>query len=380
MNIGDFMIYLDYSATTPTDKQVLDTFNKVSLEFIGNPNSLHKLGVKSNELIEASTKQILNVLNAHDFDLIYTSGSSEANNLALKGIADKYNKLGKHIITTQFEHSSIFGPLNYLQKQGFEVDFVNITKDGLVDLEHLKSIIKDTTILVSIGAVNSELGIKQPIKDIGNILQKYPHCHFHVDATQCIGKDHFDLNNVDLVSFAAHKFYGIKGIGALLKKKDIMLEPIIHGGKSTTNYRSGTPAVALIASLAKALRLAMENLDDHYDQVKELNNYLREKLSVLPYVVINSNEYSIPHIFNFSVPHIKPETMIHSLEEKEIYISTQSACASSYALSKAVYALTNNEEIASTSLRVSLSYLTAKEDIDTFVNTFIESYNRLNLK
>ncbi len=374
------MVYLDYSATTPTNKDVLDTFVKVSLEFIGNPNSLHKLGVKSKELIDASTKQILSLLKANEYELIYTSGASESNNLAIKGIADKYNKMGKHIITTEFEHSSIYGPLNYLQKQGYEVDFVKLDKDGLVDFEHLKELMKDTTILVSIGAVNSEIGIKQPISKIGELLTNYPNCHFHVDATQCIGKDYLDFTNIDLISFAGHKFYAPKGIGVLLKKKSIRLEPLIHGGKSTTIYRSGTPAVALVASLAKALRLIMTDLDKKYAYVMEINKYLKQQLSSLSFITINSNEFSIPHIVNISVLGIKPETMLHSLEASDIYISTQSACSSDNTISKAVLALTHNEEIASSSIRISLSYLTTKEEIDYLVHNLTESYEHLKLK
>lgn len=374
------MVYLDYSATTPINKEVLETFNKVSLEFIGNPNSLHKLGVKSKDLIDQATKQILSLLHAEDYELIYTSGSTESNNLAIKGIATKYSKSGNHIITTEFEHSSIYGPLNYLQKQGFEVDFVRLDNNGLVDLNHLKELIKDTTILVSIGAVNSEIGIKQPLKEIGQLLRNYPNCHFHVDATQCIGKDYLDFDNIDLISFAAHKFYGPKGIGALLKKKSVRLEPLIHGGKSTTSYRSGTPAVALIAAFAKALRLIMVDLDKKYTCVKEINQYLKGKLNELSYVTVNSNEYAIPHILNFSVPGIKPETMLHSLEEYDIYISTQSACASDNSVSKAVLALTHDESLATSSLRVSLSYLTTKEEIDYFIKALIASYEHLKLK
>ena len=248
------MIYLDYSATTPVNKEVLDTFVKVSTDFIGNPNSLHKLGLESKKIIDASTNQIKKILNV-DHEVIYTSGASESNNTVIKGIAMRYQNRGKHIITTKFEHSSIIAPLNYLQKQGFKVDFVNTLPNGLVDLDDLKRLITDDTILVTIGAVASEIGIRQPIEEIALLMKDYPNTFFHVDATQAIGKVSINLKDVDLVSFAAHKFYGLKGIGILLKKPNIDFEPLIHGGKSTTKYRSGTPAVALIASVAKALRL-----------------------------------------------------------------------------------------------------------------------------
>ncbi len=370
------MVYLDYSATTPVDKRVLETFDKASLEFIGNPNSLHKLGVKSKELIDSSTEAIKKILNLKNSEVIYTSGSSEANNLAIKGICEKYQNRGKHIITTPFEHSSIYGPLNYLSELGYEVDFVNLDSDGRVDLNDLRSKLTDDTILVSVVAVNSEIGILQPINEIKEIVKEHPKCFFHVDATQAIGKIKLDISDIDLVSFSAHKFFGIKGIGCLVKRDGISLNPQIHGGKSTTNYRSGTPTVALIASLAKALRLAYENIDNDYNRVLELNKYLKEKLQSYSEVRINSNDYSIPHILNFSVLGVKPETMLHALEEDEVYISTQSACSTG-ASSKAVLALTNDEKRANSSIRVSISKITTKEEIDKFIEVFDKCYKHL---
>ena len=374
------MIYLDYSATTPVNPEVLDSFNKACLQFVGNPNSLHKLGTEARNLINEATKQIAEILNVKESEIIYTSCASESNNLAIKGIALNYKNRGNHIITTPLEHSSIYGPLNYLQEQGFEVDFVNLTKDGLVDIDHLKSLIKDTTILVTINSVNSELGIQQPIDEIGKILKDYPKCFFHVDMTQSVGKVPVFLNNVDLATFAAHKFYGLKGIGVLIKKEKIMLEPLIHGGKSTTIFRSGTPALPLIVSLSKALRLIYQDFNSKYNHVKELNDYLREKLSKYKDIVINSNQYSIPHILNISVLGVKPETFLHALEEYDIYISTQSACSSETSISKAVYALTKDDNISSSSLRISLSYLTTKEEIDTFLKYFEICYNKLKIR
>lgn len=370
------MVYLDYSATTPVDKRVLETFDKASLEFIGNPNSLHKLGVKSKELIDSSTEAIKKILNLKNSEIIYTSGSSEANNLAIKGICEKYQNRGKHIITTPFEHSSIYGPLNYLSELGYEVDFVNLDLNGRVDLDDLRNKLRDDTILVSVVAVNSEIGILQPINEIKEIVKEHPKCFFHVDATQAIGKIKLDISDIDLVSFSAHKFFGIKGIGCLIKKDGISLNPQIHGGKSTTNYRSGTPTVALIASLAKALRLVYENIDNDYNHVLKLNKYLKEKLQSYSEVRINSNDYSIPHILNFSVLGVKPETMLHALEEDEVYISTQSACSTGTS-SKAVFALTNDERRANSSIRVSISKITTKEEIDKFIEVFDKCYKHL---
>lgn len=371
------MVYLDYSATTPVNSEVLDTFVLVSNEYIGNPNSLHKLGSKSKNLIDDATCQIKSILNIDDKEVIYTSGSSESNNTVIKGVASRYNNRGKHIITTPFEHSSIYAPLNYLMDNGYEVDFVNLDSNGLVDLKHLESLIRDDTILVSVASVNSEIGLLQPIREIGEIVSKYPKCYFHSDMTQSIGKVYVPMDNVDFVSFSAHKFFGVKGIGCLLKKKNIVIDPLIHGGKSTTNYRSGTPSAPLIASTSKALRLAYNDLDNKYNHVLELNKYLKEKLSSFKNVYINSNDVSIPHILNISVIGVKPETMLHALEEYDIYISTQSACSGANTTSKAVLNLTNDEKRAASSIRISISSITTKEEIDYFVSCFTKCYNKL---
>ena len=372
------MIYLDYSATTPVNKEVLDTFNKVCLDFPGNTNSLHKLGIESKKLEESATSQIKELLNLKDSEVIYTSGSSESNNLAIKGICLKHAGIGKHIITTNLEHSSIYGPIGYLQKLGYEVDFVK-TNNGKVDIDDLKKLLRDDTVLVTIASVNSETGAMQNIEEIANLL-KDKKCFFHVDMTQSIGKVDIKLDNIDLVSFSAHKFYGLKGIGVLIKKQNIVIEPLIHGGKSTTVYRSGTPALPLIVSLSKALRLALTDLDKKYNRVKELNERIKKELSTLENVKINSNENSIPHMLNISVMHAKPEVMQHALEEYDIYISTQSACSANNPVSKAVLELTKDEEAARHSIRISLSSLTTDEEIDKFLIAFKECYNKLLLK
>lgn len=371
------MIYLDYSATTPTNKEVLDSFSYVATNFYANPNSLHKMGVLAKELIESSTKQIADILNVLPTEIIYTSGASESNNLAIKGILEKYKNRGKHIITTKFEHSSIYAPISYLQKKDYEVDFVNTDEKGMVDLEHLKNLMREDTVLVTISSVNSEIGLRQDIVKIGNVVKSNPKCFFHVDATQSIGKEKIDLSSVDLVSFSAHKFFGIKGIGCLIKKDKIELEPIIHGGSSTTIYRSGTPATPLIVSLAKALRLAYEDIDIKNKHVLELNKFLKKELEKFKRVKINSNDYSIPHILNFSLIDVKPETLQHALEEFDIYISTKTACSSKGDSSGAVMALTNDKKRAISSLRISISYMTTLSECKTFIDKFTICYNNL---
>ncbi len=369
------MIYLDYSATTPVDSEVLKTFTEVNKSFIGNPNSLHKLGLESKQLIDASTEQIANLLKVKPNEIIYTSGASEANNTAIKGICLKYKNRGKHIITTELEHSSVIGPISYLSSLGFDVDFVKLDENGLVDLNDLEHLIRSDTILVSIASVNSEIGIRQPLGKISEIVRKNKKTYLHSDITQSVGKEKIDLSLVDLASFSAQKFFGLKGVGVLIKKENIVIDPLIHGGKSTTAYRSGTPATPLIASLAKALRLSYENFGIKYNKVNELHDYLLEKLQQLD-VNINSNENCIPHIINISISKIKPETILHALEKDDIYISTMTACSTSK-YSKAVYAVTKDEQRAKHSLRISLSHLTTKEELDIFLDKFKKNLIRL---
>ena len=374
------MIYLDYSATTPVNEEVLKVFNKVCLEYPGNSNSLHSLGIKSKELEDYATEKIAKILKVKPSEIIYTSGSSESNNTAIKGVCNKYKNRGNHIITTNLEHSSVIAPLNYLTKEGFIIDYVKIKDNGLVDIDNLKELLTDETILVSISIVDSEIGLRQNINEIGKLLKEYPKCIFHVDCTQGIGKINIDFTNIDLASISAHKFYGLKGIGLLIKKENIVIEPLIHGGKSTTIYRSGTPPLPLIVSLMKALELIIPNIDKNYEYITKLNNIIKDKLSTYELVHINSTENSIPHILNFSLLKIKPETFIHALEEYNIFISTKSACSKSNTISSSVYALTKNEELSYQTLRISLSYLTTIEEVNKFLEVFDICYKRLLLK
>jgi len=374
------MIYLDYSATTPINDEVLEVFNHVSKNFVGNSNSAHSLGKKSKDLIDKSTAKIAEILNVKSEEIIYTSGSTESNNLALKGIAFKHYQKGKHIITSKLEHSSIIGPLSYLERQGFEIDFVNLTAEGLIDVDHLKNLLRTDTILVTFTAVDSELGIRQPIEEIGKLLKENYHCFFHVDTTQCIGKSEIDLTNVDLASFSSHKIYGIKGIGGLIKKEDILIEPMILGGKSTSLFRSGTPSQELICSFAKALELVNTNFSDKVSLVNKHNERLRMFLSQFSQIVINSTSKSVSHVLNFSTLGVDSEKILQALSEKNIFISTKSACSSDNPQSLSVLNLTKDEERASTSIRVSLSHLTTDQELDIFEKEFTSIYQELGGK
>jgi len=371
------MIYLDYSATTPPNKEVLNTFTKVSETFFGNPNSLHRLGLESKKLIDASTSQIATILNVQPKEIIYTSGASEANNTALLGVCLKYKHRGKHIITTKFEHSSILEPIKYLEKIGFKVSYVKLDQYGRIDLNDLKNLLTKETILVSICSINSETGISQDLDKIKEILKEYPKVIFHSDITQSIGKEKLNLQSIDLASLSAQKFYGLKGVGILIKKANIEIEPLIRGGKSTTIYRSGTPSPALIASTSKALRLIYEDFPKNYQKVYNLNKYLISELLKIPNIHINSNNFSTPYIINISIPAIKSETMLHALEQHSIYISTKTACSSKKEESLAIYTLTKNHDYASTSLRISLSHLTTKEELEKLIKILKEEITKL---
>lgn len=374
------MIYLDYSATTPVDKRVLNTFNKVCLEYPGNSNSLHKLGMEAKELEDYATKKIEELLNLKNSEIIYTSGASESNNHVLKGVYSKYKNRGTHIITTYLEHSSILSTVNYLSSQGFTVDYVKIQDDGKIDLEHLKQLLTNDTILVSISAVDSELGIRQPLEEIASIIKEYPKCFFHVDCTQALGKIPIDFNLMDFASCSAHKIYGMKGIGLLIKKKNIIIDNLIHGGKSTTTYRSGTPALPLIVSTMKALDLIMPNIRKNYEHVEKLQISILNELKKYPDIAINSTINSICYTINISLKNIKPETFVHAMDEHNIYISTKSACSNTNSMSDAVYAVTKDRDKATRSIRISLSYLTTEEEIQEFLETFNYCYQKLTLK
>lgn len=377
-------LYLDYAANTPVDPDVLKVFNESTIKYFANPNSTHKLGLEVNQKIEETTNHIMEMFQKEtnlnqNTEIIYTSGSSESNNLAIKGVAQSYKENGKHIITTFLEHSSVSSPLTYLKEQGYEIDVLNITSDGKVNIEQLKSLIREDTILVSICYVDSEVGIIQPIKEIANILKDYPNCFLHVDCTQAIGKIKTDLENVDLISFAPHKFYGLNGFGGLIKRKDIVLEPLINGGASTTLYRSGTPVVGQICALEKALEITFKEFEQRQQYVRKLNKKLRENLSKYKNVKINTVSEENPFILNISVVGVKATEFKQKLEEYGICISIKSACTVTITPSRIVMAMTHERKRAFASWRISLSHLIKEEEVDKFLKIFDECYKSFNL-
>lgn len=369
------MIYLDYSATTPVLPEVLNSYNKVTIDYFGNPNSMHSLGVKSHELLTSATKQISKILNIKEDEIIYTSGSTESNNLALIGLAMAKGKPGSHIIVSKFEHESIYGICKYLENNGFIIDYVDNTIEGVIDLENLKQLITKNTILVSICAVNSETGIRQPLKIIKQIINKEnPNTIFHSDMTQAAGKVPINLNDVDMASFSGHKIYGPKGIGMLYKRSGINIKPLLYG--SNNDIRPGTPPLPLIVAFSKALRIAEEDLTSKEEKIKKYNEKICKYLEKYPNIKINKTKYSIPNILNISLMSIKPETFIHALEKHDVYVSSNTACSSGK-ISAAVLNLYRDKVRALTTIRISLSYLTTTEEITEFLKIFDNVYTKL---
>lgn len=375
-------LYLDYAANTPVDEEVLKTFNNATLKYFANPNATHGLGVEVNEKIIKTTDEIINLFKENtclndNMEIVYTSGSSESNNLAIKGVAQSYKENGKHIISTFLEHSSVSSPLSYLKEQGYEIDIVGITSDGKVDVDELKRLIRDDTILVSVCYVDSEVGNVQPIQEIAEIITKYPNCFLHVDATQAVGKTEVDFSGIDLISFAPHKFNGLNGFGGLLKKKDMVLEPLINGGASTTIYRSGTPVIGQICALEKALELTFDNFKKRYEYVNKLNEKLRSKLLSYDNVKINTVSKNNPYILNVSVNGIKAVDFKKKLEEYGVCISIKSACTVTITPSRIVMSMTHDRKRAFASWRISLSHLVADKDIDKFLEIFDKCYKEM---
>lgn len=368
------MIYLDYAAATPVDEEVLNLFYKTTEKYFANPNSSHKLGLESKNIIDEATKSISEYLNVLPQEIIYTSGASESNNLAIKGVCERYKNRGKHILISSLEHNSIISSATAMQEQGFEVELIPIDNTGIIDIKALKNMLRDDTILVSITSVDSEIGLKQPIEEIANIIRNYPNCIFHTDSSQAIGKVAIDFGNVDLVTIAPHKFYGLNGIGILIKKSNISLKPQIDGGKSTSIYRSGTPCLALIASTSLALKKAIDNLETRTNYIKTLNEKIIEKLKSYKNIKINSTNNSIPNTINISLKGVRSLDLQKKLEEQEIYVSTKTSCCPIETPSKLVYALTKDKGLSTSSLRISLSHLTTENEITTFLEVFDSIY------
>lgn len=372
-----YLIYLDNVAASFVEDEVLDVFYNTTKKYYANPNSIHKLGREENKMISDSTLRIANMLKVLKDEIIYTSGATESNNLAVKGLCLSYKNYGKHILISSLEHNSITSSVVSLERLGFEVEVIPVTDKGIVDIESLKNMLRDDTILVSVTSVDSELALRQPIEEIASILKDYPNCHFHTDATQSIGKVTIDYSNVDLITINPHKFHGLDNFGILVKKKNVRLTPLIEGGKSTTIYRAGTPSLANVLALEKALELALTNQEARYNYLKELGDMIKSHLSEYKNVSINSRENSLPSIINFSLIGEKALTILDKFEEHNIILSAKTSCCPITTPSKLVYALTKDKQKASSSIRVSLSYKTTKEEVEEFLKVFDLIYKEI---
>ena len=369
------MIYLDYSATTPINEEVLQTYVQISRKFWGNPSSLHAFGVQANALFEKAKEQALAVLEATTHRIYFTSGATEANNLAIRGICYQYKNRGKHLITSKVEHSSVYEAFKALEVEGFEVTYLDVDEKGMIDVSELEKAVRKDTVLVSLMMVNAEVGTIYPIKEMSEIIKRMnPNTFFHSDIVQAVGKIPVSIDDLglDLASIAGHKIYGPKGVGALVVKNKVTLHPILFGGDQQDELRPGTIDLASIVSFSKALRLATENVLEHSEKVSTLSDYIYKELKELPYLTFNSDPvYSIPHVINFSIRGVKSETVVHALAHEGIFISSQSACSSkSNKPSRVLQAMGCDDDRASSSLRVSLSHLTTKEDVQTFIKVF----------
>ncbi len=370
------MIYLDNSATTIPDPSVVESFQKTTEQYFANPSSIHQLGGTVEKLLETARRQAASILRVEPDEIIFTSGGTEGNNLAVKGIAFEHRNRGKHIITTAVEHPSVEEACLSLERSGFEVTVLPVDRYGVVAVEDVKKAIRDDTILVSVMHVNNEIGSIQPIEEIGKLLENYPKVHFHVDAVQSFGKVPLSLreSGIDLCTFSGHKIHGLKGTGILYVKKGTRLFPLLHGGGQENEVRPGTENVAGAVSFVRAMRLIKEQEQENKDHLQALHDRLWNAFENIDGLHINSPENGAPHILNVSVPGIKPEVIIHMLGEKDIFISTKSACSSKQQdESKILVACGFSRDIAISGLRISLTYHNTVEEIERFLQALKEA-------
>ncbi|SEO84766.1 cysteine desulfurase [Amphibacillus marinus] len=363
------MIYFDNSATTKPLQEVLESFHTVSESYYGNASSVHRLGLEASRILRKAHEQAGLLLNVNPEEIIFTSGGTEGNNLAIKGIAYAYQSRGKHIITSKIEHPSVLVACEFLATQGFEITYLPVDQTGVVKVDDIKAALREDTILVSIMHVNNELGTIQPIKEIGALLSDRRYTFFHVDDVQGFGKVKLELkdNGIDLYTLSGHKIHGLKGTGLLYVKKQVRLAPLFHGGGQQFERRSGTENLPGIVSLVKAMRVVTEYHLHHAEHIQQLNNKLRLELSHFPEVVINTIEDQAPHILNFSIPGFKPEVILHALTERNIFVSTKSACSSKKPDESAVLSAIQLPRAQSTSaIRVSFSYHNNEGEVELF--------------
>ncbi len=377
------MIYLDYASTTPVNQEVLKAYTYVLEKYYANTDSLHDAGLRVAELMEQSREQTASCLKVKANELMFTSGASEANNMAIKGSAFALQHRGKHLITSCVEHSSVDQAMKQLQELfGFEVTYLPVNSSGVVEAETLRRALRKDTILVSIMALNNEVGSINDIAELAKVTHESSRAVFHSDCTQILGKQLLTfLPNIELASFSAHKIYGLKGSGLLYHKQNVHLVPLICGGQQEAGLRGGTSNAPSNIAWAKTIRIACEEMDEHSRHVSELNQHLRLGLAEIDGVEINSPHDATPYILNFSVMGMTSEVMLNALNHYGICVSSRSTCSSkTKAPSKVLMAMGYSEERATHSLRISLSHLSKKSEVDELLKVLKEIFNDYRIK
>lgn len=374
-------VYLDNAATTKIDSSVLSDMVDCYKNQFGNASSIYKIGRDARVCVENSRGVIAKILNAKSEEIYFTSGGSEADNMAVKGIAHAYKNKGKHIITSKIEHPAVLETCKALEKEGFSVTYLNVDSNGIVDLEELKSAIRPDTILISIMFANNEIGTIEPIKEIGKVAKEH-NVIFHTDAVQAVGTLKIDVKNlnIDAMSLSGHKFYGPKGIGALYLRQGIIIDKLICGGHQEKNRRAGTENVPAIVGMAKAMELAYADLEENEKRIKELRDYYEESIiEKIPYIKLNGDKNNrLPGTSNISFRFIEGEGLLLNLDLKGICASSGSACTSgSLDPSHVLLAIGLSHEVAHGSLRISIGRYNTKYEIDYLIDSLVEIVGRL---
>lgn len=374
------MIYFDNSATTKVWPEVLDTYDKVSQQIWGNPSSLHNFGGQAFNLLTQARQQIAKLFHVQPGEIVFTSGGSEGDNWVVKGTAIAKRKYGKHLITTSVEHADVRNPMHQLEDLGFDVTYLPVDSEGRINPQDVADAIDDQTTLVSIMVVNNEIGTIQPIKEVGEILKKYPKIHYHVDAVQAIGKGLDDLifsDRVDFATFSGHKFHAPRGTGFVYAKAGRTLEPLVAGGGQEGDRRSGTENTPGDVALARALRMVKEGEVDSVAREKAVKKRIYDHLAKFDHVKLISKDDDgfAPHILCFAIPGIRGETIVHAFEEHQIYISTTSACSSKNSEEAGtLHAMKVPDEVATSAVRISLGDQNTLAEADEFNKVFDQLY------
>ena len=369
------MIYFDNSATTKPYPEALATYTEVATRIWGNPSSLHNLGSQATRILEASRKQIAELIGKKAEEIYFTSGGTEGDNWILKGVAFEKAPYGKHIIVSDIEHPAIKESAAWLKTQGFEVDYAPVDARGFVKVDALASLLRPDTTLVSVMAVNNEIGSIQPIHDIAALLEDRSTVSFHVDAVQALAKVATEVylpERVDFATFSSHKFHGLRGVGFVYIKEGKKITPLLTGGGQEKEMRSTTENVAGIAATAKALRLAMENQEAFASKTQQMKEVIRKELANYPDVTIFSGEdHFAPHILTFGIKGVRGEVVVHAFEEFDIYISTTSACSSKAGKpAGTLIAMGVDKSIAQTAVRLSLDFENDMSQVEQFLTKF----------